>query len=218
MRGVTRLAGGGLTVGMAALLGTLIAGFGARPAAQGAPRPARPPMLYVADSRGVTPVNTVTGKASPPIKVGRGPDQIVITPDGRTLYVTNTEGTTISPITVATGKAGHPIRVGAGPFWLVVAPDGKAVYVLSDNSMTAVSTKANQPGRPVRLHGFPQRMAITPNGKTLYVTTGEFNLAYPIGAASGRLAGQSRPGHLRSRSRPVPTARRSTCSIRPATR
>ena len=41
----------------------------------------------------VTPINTATNTALKPIKVGRSPVAIAITPDGKTAYVADTART-----------------------------------------------------------------------------------------------------------------------------
>jgi hyaluronoglucosaminidase len=72
--------------------------------------------------------------------VGNNPQAAVVTPDGRTLYVTNSADGTVTPIDVATGKAGEVIQVGTGPEGLAVTPDGRTLYVADsqDNSVTPV--------------------------------------------------------------------------------
>jgi len=68
----------------------------------------------------VTPVNTATGTPGKPTQVGAGgacwdcPDQIVITPDGKTVYVTTGSG--VTPINTATNRPGKPIHVVGSSF------------------------------------------------------------------------------------------------------
>src|SRR5215470_18866522 len=75
-------------------------------------RPAAPTLYiysigYTGSPGTVTPVNTATGTPGEPTHVAAGggcwdcPDQIVITPDGKTVYVTS--GSTVTPISTATG-------------------------------------------------------------------------------------------------------------------
>ena len=58
----------------------------------GAQRLAHGPIAYVvnAGSGTVTPIRTATNTALKPIKTGRLPQAIAITPDGKTAYATNT--------------------------------------------------------------------------------------------------------------------------------
>ncbi len=71
------------------------------------------PTLYVSNGRGgtVTPIATATNTPGPPIEVGTGPGLIVITPDGKTAYVTG-NGDRVTPIATATNTPGPPIEVG----------------------------------------------------------------------------------------------------------
>jgi YVTN family beta-propeller protein len=92
--------------------------------------------LYVADTgdglaggHTVTPVDVATGEPGTPIRVGNGPQALVVTPDGRTLYVANIDDNMVTRITVATGKPGGAIRAGHGPQALAVTPDGRTLYV-----------------------------------------------------------------------------------------
>jgi DNA-binding beta-propeller fold protein YncE len=48
-----------------------------------------PVMLYVTDDVTVTPVCATTGTVLNAMKTGPGPDHLVATPDGKTLYVSN---------------------------------------------------------------------------------------------------------------------------------
>jgi YVTN family beta-propeller protein len=88
-------------------------------------------MAYVANSgdNTVSVITTATGVVSAPIHVGKGPDGVAVTPDGRHVYVANHQDGTVSVITTATGVVSAPITVGKGPVGVAVAPDGKHVYV-----------------------------------------------------------------------------------------
>lgn len=61
--------------------------------------------------------------------MGNEPEWMVITPDGRTLYVASYLANTTTPIDVATGKPGTPIVVGHAPVALAITPDGRTLYV-----------------------------------------------------------------------------------------
>ena len=78
------------------------------PAGSRAGPPPRQQTAFVVNSasNSVTPVNLVTRKAGKPVKVGRAPDAIAITPDGRTAYVVNSGSGTVTPIATGSGKAG----------------------------------------------------------------------------------------------------------------
>src|SRR3984957_19812482 len=77
-----------------------------------------PAVAYVVNQGGlevpgtVTPINTKTGLAGAPIKVGGGPFPIAITPNGKEVYAANDHSTTDTQMPTATNKAGRPIPVG----------------------------------------------------------------------------------------------------------
>ena len=60
----------------------------------------------------VTPIRTATNTALAPITVGQDPRALAITPDGKTIYVTNYQSGTVTPIRTATNTALAPIKVG----------------------------------------------------------------------------------------------------------
>ena len=57
-----------------------------------------------------------------PIIVGKGPNGVAITPDGKHAYVTNHGDGTVSVITTATGVVSAPITVGKGPTGIAFCP------------------------------------------------------------------------------------------------
>ena len=74
----------------------------------------------------VTPVDTATHTAGSPIVIGGGAQSIVVTPNGKTVYVPNGVLNTVTPIHTATNMTRPPIPVGGEPFALVV-PRGIAL-------------------------------------------------------------------------------------------
>jgi DNA-binding beta-propeller fold protein YncE len=117
----------------------------------------------------VTPVNTATNTPGTPIHIGSGPwdctGQIVLTPDGKTAYVTTGSG--LTPISTATNTPGTPIKVGASPsgscHQIVFTPDGKTAYVTTGSGVTPISTATDTPGTPIKVAGgAPWAMAIMP--------------------------------------------------------
>jgi YVTN family beta-propeller protein len=85
----------------------------------------------------VTPIATATNTAGTPIRTGRVPDDIAITPDGKTVHVANSGLGTVTPIRTATNTAGTPITTGSLPYALAITPDGKTAYVANFNSGSA---------------------------------------------------------------------------------
>jgi YVTN family beta-propeller protein len=132
------------------------------------------------DTSAVTIVNTVTNTLGRSIVVPGDTDELALSPDGGTLYVTypgsDTTGTPgwVIPVTAATGSVGKEIPAGDNPDLIAITPDGKTAYVTNvySSSVTPISTATNTPGAAIHVCS-PQEVvmdiAITPDGKTAYV-------------------------------------------------
>ena len=70
----------------------------------------------------VTPIRTATNTALAPITVGHDPRAFAITPDGKTIYVTNYQSGTVTPIQTATNQMLRPIKVGYLPGTIAITP------------------------------------------------------------------------------------------------
>src|SRR5580704_9321106 len=94
------------------------------------------------DADGIGVVDLATRKLVRVLKSGQDPETFDISPDGKTLYVSNEETAEMSVLDLASGEIRHKVTVGREPEGVTVRPDGKAVYVTSeeDNEVTAVDT------------------------------------------------------------------------------
>jgi YVTN family beta-propeller protein len=127
----------------------------------------------------VTPINTVTNKAGKPIGLAisganDSPGEAVITPNGRVVYVLNTNEVVVSvtPIRTASNTPGSSIPLPGIPFALAVTPNSKTVYVannLPGGYVTPIDTATDRPGATISVGGEPFAIGITPNGRTAYV-------------------------------------------------
>jgi DNA-binding beta-propeller fold protein YncE len=153
-------------------LGVGALGRGSRPSATGS---MAAPTVYVLSGGiqdALTPVPTTTNTPGRPIPLGPdlGQRQVMaVTPDGKTIYVT--DGTnSVAPVSTVTNTAGKPINIGEQPVDILITPDGKTAYVLDDSgTLTPISTATNTPGKAVNVGLNGDELAITPDGKTLYV-------------------------------------------------
>ena len=114
----------------------------------------------------MTPIATATNTPGTPIKVGRGPQAIAITPDGKTAYVANTN--------VGHGDADHDRdqhggQADQGRQRAVDDrdrdhPDGKTAYVVSftAGTVTPIATATNTPGKPIKVGKRPFALVIAP--------------------------------------------------------
>ena len=109
--------------------GTLAAGTASAAAAE-------PPGL-VATGITVTPFSTADNTPGTAIPVGVGARAVAVTPDGKTVLVTNGGSDNVTPIdTTATNTPGLPIAVGDEPRGIAITPDGKTAYVVNSGRAT----------------------------------------------------------------------------------
>jgi len=140
----------------------------------------------------ITPINIATNTPGKPIHVSIGvfPAVMAFTPDGKTAYVSTTDGT-VTPINTATNTPGKPIHIGTGIFEIAIIPDGKTLYAAGVHTITPISTATNTPGKPIYVRRPPSAMAITPDGKTIYV--GSQFAVTPISTATNKVG---KPIHI----------------------
>jgi YVTN family beta-propeller protein len=118
----------------------------------------------------VTPILTATNKALKPIKVGRYPRYLAITPDGKTIYVSDSGSDTVTPIDTATDEALAPINVGGHPWGIAITPDGRTAYVTTGaGTVTPIRTATGKVLPAIKVGVGPQEIVMTPNGATAYV-------------------------------------------------
>jgi DNA-binding beta-propeller fold protein YncE len=148
----------------------------------------------VSDDSGhtVTPVDIATGKAARPITVGKGPQDLTVTPDGRMLYALLADGT-ITPVSLATGRTMSPIHVTSGAAAMAVSPDSRTLFIgTGNNEVVAVdiATGRRESLIPLPTPGSgvvsPAALAVTPDGRTLYVAEYDDDTVIPVNLATGR--------------------------------
>jgi YVTN family beta-propeller protein len=109
-----------------------------------------------------------------------------ITPDGKTLFVANSNGDSVTPITIATLAVGTAISLAAGahPQKLTISPDGKTLFVTTpgQNAVIPIDVATLTVGSVIPAVGSgPFGIAMTPDQSPiaqLSVTVG------PIGQAT----------------------------------
>jgi len=84
----------------------------------------------------IVKVNLASRKVSTFARTGNGPRHIVISPDGKYLYVTNNNSGTVSKVDAATGNVLKSVSTGSQPRSMAISSDGRAVYVVNYNSST----------------------------------------------------------------------------------
>jgi len=133
-------------------------------------------------------LDTATRQLGAGISLGSpsgGPSGLTVSPDGRTLYVINTnDGYTsargrVIVISASTGDIIKNIAVGSQPQGVAVSPDGSSLYVsnVTDRTVTVISTVTNEVTDTIQLvvrNGLPggyqpQHLVVSPDGSRVYV-------------------------------------------------
>jgi YVTN family beta-propeller protein len=107
------------------------------------------------------------------IPVPGGSDRVLLSPDGRQLYVAKEQANSVSVVDTRTNTVAAAIRVGNKPSALAAAPDGRKVYVgLLGGNVSAIDV-ASKHVMPMDTAGGPiQDIAITPDARSLYLAMG----------------------------------------------
>ncbi len=141
-----------------------------------------------------------------PAAVGAGnrPNQVAISPNGKNVYVTNSDDGTVSQYDVRVGgrlslKRPPTVPAGAAPSGVAVSPDGNSVYLTNEGAGTVSQYDVGVGGRlslkspaTVAADFDPIDVALTPDGRNAYVTNLDPDdiSQYDVGAG-GRLLPKS---------------------------
>lgn len=137
--------------------------------------------LYIAsEDQGLLVIkDAASGKTEARLPVGREPEGVALTPDGRYAYVTSEADSQVSIVDTGTRKVVKQLPVGERPRNTAFSPDGRQAYVLGefDSSITLIDTGRMEVVRTARLASgdamlLPMDVGVSPDGRTLYVTTG----------------------------------------------
>lgn len=128
------------------------------------------------DGASVSVISTQTWRVVTTIPTPRGPHSIVISPDGRMVYVACYLGHAVVALDVATRAlvATIPFPQQAQPYGLAISPDGRYLYA-SDNFAGRLYVAGATTLRLIASVAIGQRpslIARSPDGRVLYVANG----------------------------------------------
>jgi YVTN family beta-propeller protein len=125
-------------------------------------------------SQSVSVVDVATNTQIGTIELPVGADawNVLVSPDGRRLYVTTNVGMVLVINTAGNAVAGsRTLGIDDAIRGLTLDPTGRVLYLAGRNSGTiyAVDAETLAGTRTLRIGGTPQRMAVSRDGATLYV-------------------------------------------------
>ena len=118
-------------------------------------------------------IDTATGQVIAQVTVGRGPTHPIPSPDGRRVYVTNTDEGSVSVIDTATWEVIATIPDLPEPHDGELTPDGRLLYLATsgDSTMTVVDTENLSVAQTFPVGKKPRGVAVGgENGALAYVT------------------------------------------------
>ncbi len=148
------------------------------------------PTAYVSNysDNTVTPVDTRTHNAGPPIAVGSGPDGMAVA--GGDLFVANNNSNDVTVIDTETNAVIATVPVGGIAADVAATPDGKTVWVTNfgDGTVQPIDVATLAAGTPITVGSQPERLAVSPDGKQLWVANQGSGTASEIDLATQTVA------------------------------
>jgi len=117
---------------------------------------------------------------------------IAVSSDGRWVYISNNQYSTVSVISAANDSLVNTINVGNGPWGIVISPDGNHVYVANnyDATVSVISTATGTVTHTISLpaSSSPSGIAISPDGSRVYVASAtDTGMLYFINATTNTI-------------------------------
>lgn len=130
------------------------------------------------------------------IAVGKQPEAIAVSPDGRELWVGQNGDGQISIIETATQQLKESIKVGEVPIRVKFTPDGKRVLV-SDaqaNQLIVLDAQTRKEIKRIAIEGTPVGILVQPDGRRAFVAAMQGNRVVVVDLEKLALAGTIEPG------------------------
>ena len=105
--------------------------------------------------------------------VARSTHGLGLSPDGQSLYVTDSIGDRLLIFHLSGGRLSdeHAVKVGAQPVHMVASPDGRYIFVtnFSGSSVSVVDTTTWRVARTIQTPAAPHSIVTSPDGRYAYV-------------------------------------------------
>jgi YVTN family beta-propeller protein len=135
-------------------------------------------------------IDTSTLRIDQVIPVGAVPKYVAVTPDDKTVLVTNWCSWDLSVVDVASAKVRKTIPLnGSYPRGIAVAPDSRTAFVaiMGTTRIDKVDLSAGKVSVFAEPGSGPRHLVISPDGKYLYSTNNGSGTVSKIDASSGRV-------------------------------
>ncbi|MFZ0216716.1 MAG: Ig-like domain repeat protein [Candidatus Dormiibacterota bacterium] len=135
------------------------------------------------DDQDVTTFNTSTDQTQTiQLPENELPQQVAISPDGKTAYVTSTVTyASVQPIDLTTNPATPktPIDLANGATAIAITPNGSTLLVVDDqDSVVGINTTTDVAGTPIPIQGTVADVVVTPDGSTAWALSNTHSEVY----------------------------------------
>ncbi|WP_418314004.1 YncE family protein [Serinicoccus hydrothermalis] len=129
-------------------------------------------------------------------EVGAVPKYLTLTPDQKTLLVSNWCDATLSVVDTESGEETGVVELAAAPRGVVVMPDNTTAYVVAmyADQLYKVDLASGSAEVVMETASRPRHLNLADEGATLYLTTSGGNAIYKIDTATDEIVDQVDPG------------------------
>ncbi len=121
---------------------------------------------------GPTAPTAPSARVAREVKVGHRPRNVALSPDGKTLYISNEWSDTISEIDAATFTVRRTLPAGWGPGGLTTDRAGKTLYVANGigNDISVFDLKRGVETKRLATERYPHLVVLSKDGRFVYVS------------------------------------------------
>lgn len=126
------------------------------------------------------------------IAVGKQPEAIDVSPDGREVWVgLNAEGA-VDVIDTATNKVSGKVNPGGRPYRVRFSPDGRQVFMTMPNTkeIIVVDSATKKETKRIKLESVPLGIVFSKDGKTAFVSAVQADFVLKIDLEKGETIGK----------------------------
>lgn len=130
------------------------------------------------------------------IAVGKQPEAIDVSPDGKEVWVgLNAEGA-IDVIDTATSKVTEKVKLGERPYRVKFSPDGTQVFATMPNTkeIIIINSATKKEVKRIKLESVPLGIVFSKDGKTAFVSAVQSDFILKIDLEKGEVTGKAVSG------------------------
>jgi YVTN family beta-propeller protein len=130
------------------------------------------------------------------IPVGKQPEAIDLSPDGKEVWVGLNVDLGIDIVDTATGKVVERVKLGERPYRVVFSPDGKQVFATIPNTkeLVVIDVATRKELKRMKMENVPIGLTFAKSGKYVFLTAVQPDAAIKIDLEKFEITGKVEPG------------------------